>query len=162
MDSPNLQESVRYYSGLIVNRLVDGLQASEQSASGNLEESIGYVMRSKPSGYEVDIELADYYKYVDQGRKAGGMPPVSKLREWLRYPNVKDRLGLNQLPDSQLNGIAYLIARKIAKEGTKGNHFFTNVVDNSGIIDEMTEGLANAATQDLSTAIDRIAERFGR
>lgn len=104
----------------------------------------------------LDILLADYYKFVDMGRAAGKMPPVSKLRDWLRYPNVKDRLGINELPDMKLNGIAYLIARKIKRKGTKGNHFFTNVIEKSGIIDELSDAVADAAMNDLSLSIDQL------
>lgn len=148
--------TLRTYGGLIVNRLIDGLQQSEQIASGDLEESITFEVDEVDGAVRLDVLLADYYKFVDMGRAAGKMPPISKLREWLRYPNVKDRLGINGLPDMKLNGIAYLMARKIKREGTKGNHFFTNVVDKSGIIDELSEAVADAAMNDLSLSIDQL------
>lgn len=151
-----IEGTLRTQGGLIVNRLIDGLQQNEQSASGNLEESITFEVGQESGRVTLDILLADYYKFVDMGRAAGKMPPISKLRDWLRYPNVKDRLGINGLPDMKLNGIAYLIARKIKREGTKGNHFFTNVIEKSGIIDDTVEAIADAAVNDLSLAIDKL------
>jgi hypothetical protein len=162
MAGPAVAEAVRFYGGLIVNRLVDGLQQSEQSASGNLEESIGFTISNNGANrLTLDIELADYYKFVDEGRKAGKWPPRSKILTWLTMPNVLDRLGVRgQLPIKEHESLAYLISRKIAREGTKGNHFFTNVVEKSGIIDEMAEAIGTAAVDDFSAMIDALNSKL--
>jgi hypothetical protein len=76
-------------------------------------------------------------------------------------PNVLDRLGVRgQLPIKEHESLAYLISRKIAREGTKGNRFFTNVVEKSGIIDEMAEAIGTAAVDDFSAMIDALNDKL--
>jgi hypothetical protein len=36
--------------------------------------------------------MLDYWGAVDKGRKAGKQPPIDKIKEWLTYPNVRDKL----------------------------------------------------------------------
>lgn len=52
----------------------------------------------------------DYIYYLDQGRGPGKYPPMMSLRQW-----VMNKLGVE--PD-EVNSIAYLISRKIARDGT--------------------------------------------
>lgn len=152
-----IEATLRTQGGLIVNRLVDGLQQNEQSASGNLEESITFEVGQESGRVTLDILLADYYKFVDMGRGPGKPPPRIQILKWLSYPNVRDRLQLSKgWLDKEMYTMAYFIQRKIAKEGTKGNHFFTNVIEKSGIIDETVEAIADAAVNDLSLAIDKL------
>jgi hypothetical protein len=64
--------------------------------------------------------------------------------------------------EREANSLAYLIQRKIKREGTKGTKFFTNVY-NSGIFDDMEQILANTMEQDilaiLNNQIDAINSR---
>lgn len=150
------EAALRYYGGLYANRLLDGLQANEQSASGKLEESVTLV----PTDKGFNIEMLPYFYYVDKGRKKGNPPPFSAIYTWLTYPNVMTRLNTgsyepkltSDMPYMERAGIADLIVRKIAARGTKGNNFFTNVVE-SDLVDEMTEGIANAALDDFNNSI---------
>lgn len=55
-----------------------------------------------------------YAIVIEKGRKPGGkMPPVSAIEKWLR---VKGKAS------GDVRSTAYLIARAIAKNGTKGRH----------------------------------------
>jgi hypothetical protein len=47
-----------------------------------------------------------------------------------------------------------MIARKIGREGTKGNNFFKNVVE-SDLIDDMVQAVANGSLDDMLAMIDQ-------
>jgi hypothetical protein len=86
-------------------------------ATGRLQASI----RSVKTGfmkYEVGSNL-DYAEFADKGRAAGRMPPVDLIRRWLLVKGAATK-------GKDLNRMAYLVARKIARYGTKGAHFMPN------------------------------------
>jgi hypothetical protein len=76
---------------------------------------------SSGAGYVVgQLETDDYWKYVGSGRGPGGMPPVSRLAEWVQ------RAGVAVSP--------WALAKSIAKHGTrdfrlKKANVFTSAID---------------------------------
>ena len=55
----------------------------------------------------------NYGRYVEFGRKAGKMPPVSALEPWVRL----------KLKPKNPMAVAFVIARKIAREGVKAQPY---------------------------------------
>lgn len=78
-------------------------------ASGQWEQSL-----------EVDVKRlraviwgASYTEQLVNGRAPGRFPPIAAIRQWILDKNIRF---LGQIT---LSSLAFLIARKIAKEGTK-------------------------------------------
>lgn len=137
--------NVEAYLTIAGQALVDALQAAlprESDATSALRESIRFTIQPFGLAYHFDLHLADYYKWVDEGRKAGKMPPVAKLIKWIadkkfifqdnklararndrksKLSRVSDNLKLT-------TKLAWAIAKKISKEGTQGTNFYTPVV----------------------------------
>lgn len=68
-----------------------------------------------------------YGEVVEHGRKPGGkMPPIDALELWVRRRMWIDggEAGRRRPTVQQARGIAFAIARKIAREGTEGAHMF--------------------------------------
>jgi hypothetical protein len=68
-----------------------------------------------------------YGAVVEHGRKPGGkMPPIDALELWVRRKVWMDGGdgGRRRPTVQQARGIAFAIARKIAREGTEGVHMF--------------------------------------
>jgi len=79
------------------------------NASGKLKDSIRYEVVN--SGETLRVWGEDYIYYLVHGRKNGKRPPVKVIRQWI------DDKGI--VPDGiSKDSLAYLIARKIGKEGT--------------------------------------------
>ena len=90
----------------------------------------------------VVFELEDYWKYVEYGRGPGKQPPVSSIEQWIKVKPI--------IPDSR-NGkiptttqLAYLISRKIGREGTKGQYPLKRTLESIE-----TESLINAIKQEI-------------
>lgn len=117
-------------------------EASGKRTSGEFEKGLGVV-------YEANKATLMGYTYLG-GRRAGKMPPIQVIEKWLRDKGIKpldDKL--------KISSLAYLIARKIANEGTrKENHIqvYTQVITPERI-DKILEKIdnlnANAFVQEV-------------
>ena len=150
------EAALRVYGGLMVQRLVEGLNQNNSNASGSLNESIALTLKNQGAGFFVDG--LDYWGAVDGGRKAGKRPPITAIEQWLRYPNVRDKIRFGAsdkaFGEKERKALAFMIARKIGREGTKGNNFFKNVVE-SDLIDDMVQAVANGSLDDMLAMIDQ-------
>ena len=160
----NLSSALRTVGGLTVQRLSQGLKESNSDASGELDASIGFRVKSTSKGLDLNIDMLEYWGAVDGGRKAGKQPPTSVILKWLTYPNVRDKLRSGQsdasFTDSQAQSLAFLIARKIGKQGTKGTDFATNVFKSTLIQKDLPKIVSDAVFEDANVAIDELIANF--
>ena len=147
-----------------MQRLSQGLQQDNSIASGELDKSINFNIKSTQKKIVLDITMLDYWGAVDGGRKAGKQPPIDKIKEWLSYPNVRDKIRFGQndsaFSESEKNSLAFLIARKIGRQGTKGNNFATNVFTSSLITKELPEVILNAVAEDADSVLTELLDSF--
>lgn len=78
-----------------------------------------------------------YAEYVEYGRRAGKMPTVKNLEEWAYKKLRVDR--------KASRGVGYLIARKIAKKGTRPQPFFGPAVEKNR--QAVSDAIAAAVSQ---------------
>jgi len=84
---------------------------------------------------------ADYAQWVEYGRKAGGMPPVKLIAEWVRKRHISS-------DESEIESIAFAIARNIAANGTKAKPFLTpSYEENKSRIDGIMQKAINEVTE---------------
>lgn len=98
------------------------------NASYKLLNSVETVVRRNDDEFTVTINLEDYWIYVENGRGPGKFPPIDKILEWIRVKPVipySDNRG--RLPTEEQ--LAFLIARKIANEGTEGRNVLYETVE---------------------------------
>jgi hypothetical protein len=62
--------------------------------------------------------------------------------------------------ESKKNSLAFLIARKIGRQGTKGNNFATNVFTSSLITNELPEVILNAVAEDADLILADLLDSF--
>ena len=95
------------------------------------------------------MEGDDYWTFVGNGRGPGKMPPVDSIQAWI------DRAGLRIS--------AFVVARKIAKEGTRAHRRGESNVFTS-VIDEWQKDLADVtkAAQDEmeNAAVEAVVRNF--
>lgn len=94
------------------------------------------------AGFFAQEEGKGYAEYVEYGRKSGGMPPPKILTAW-----VRKKLRVRKEKDAER--IAFAIAMKIAKKGTKAQPFFSPAV----------ESQKKAILEELKKAAERIINK---
>ena len=98
------------------------------NASYKLLNSVETTVKRGDDTFTVTINLEDYWYYVENGRKAGRFPPIDKILEWIRIkPVIPYTDSRGRLPTEEQ--LAFLIARKIANDGTEGRNVLYETVD---------------------------------
>ena len=142
---------------LIAKSLKSRLEENFSDASGDLGNSITVSAKKSNNSLEVNISMLDYWEALDKGRKPGKQPPINKIKEWLTYPNPRAKLGLEGVSNvniAEVNSLAFLIARKIGKKGTKGNNFASDVFDSKKVTVDLPNAIADAVFEDLNVVLD--------
>lgn len=116
----NLRQTLEEYGQEVRNLYQDKLITHDRIASGELLNSVEFQVEGDGQRWEVSLNVAEYWKYVENDTRPH-WPPVNKILEWIRAKPVLPRPDKNgKLPTPE--GLAFLIARKISRAGTKGTH----------------------------------------
>jgi len=141
---------VQNWGNELIAQMQNRLRINKTNATSSLYESINPEIKGTQSGYRLTVLMEDYWQYVEEGRKAGKMPPIKNIYEWIRYKRpMQDKI--QQSPDkiAATKSLAYVIARKIGQKGTKAQPF-------------VTPSLKQVTTQTLAQRIGRyIADTLG-
>ena len=129
----NLKEHDRYTTLGKDTRLVDSVTAYVEAGA---------------SAYEVKMTLNDYWKYVEEGTKPHWPPPKAILK-WVQIKPVIPRPYNGRIPSEK--SLAFLISRKIAREGTKGTHDLAQA--RASTMEVFREQLAEALAEDAASMI---------
>ena len=126
----------------IVNEIVElyRFQLSEDgiNASNKLSNNIKTIVELNDTRLLISLELEDYWKYVEYGRGPGKMPPINAIAEWIKIKPIIPEPINGKIPDTRQ--LAFLIARKIGREGFAGRY-------------PLRKTLYNDKTDDVITAI---------
>lgn len=127
------------------NLTEEGHDASS-ALNRSVEFRVNFTERGFMQTYQVSLLLEQYWKYLEYGRGPGKFPPIDKIREWVRvkpvipYPDSRGRL-------PSIKQLAFLIARKIAREGTPRTDLLHRTVEE--INREYHDKIRDAFRQDL-------------
>lgn len=149
----NLQNALDKFVNDFIDTYKNILIRDNKKASGNLIKSIKSLSidftSSKLSG---SISLADYWKYVEYGRKPGKFPPPNKILDWVKIKPILPR-PINGIKPTEKQ-LAFLIGRKISKYGIKAGNQFSEALDLVWAKDEKM--ISEAISMDLNEEIDLI------
>lgn len=150
----NLQISLDSFINDFINTYKSLLIRDDKKASGNLISSLKPVtIQFKNNKFEADISIASYWKYVEYGRRPGKFPPINKILNWIKVKPVIPR-PINGLKPPTEHQLAFLIARKIARDGIKAGNQFKEALDMTW--NRHYNNISNAITEDLNQAIDLV------
>lgn len=136
------------------------LDANNTNASRNLYDSFEKIIEIGEDYYSVKIAMADYGKYVENGRGPGKFPPPDKIREWIEIKPVSIQPGMNGRTPS-IEQLTFLISRKIANEGTEAQPFFEPAKEQA--IQEFNEAIDQAIADDITDFINNaVTERMNK
>lgn len=154
----NLEKVLLEYGKEVRNLYQLNLVHSDRIASGELLNSCEFKLEVNGSIYNVVLSMADYWKYVEEGRSPGKFPPTSKILEWIMIKPVIPRPDTNgKLPTPKQ--LAYLIGRKIANEGYEGSHDLKRANDST--LQKWKDRIVNALALDVSSYLQKIVIQSG-
>ena len=99
--------------------------------------------------YIVYMNLEEYWKYIEYGRKPGKRPPINSILKWIRVKGITPRGGIKMSHRS----LAYVIARKIGKDGIKARPvLFEKIIKSKNF----ETNVLNAFKKDIKEDLDSI------
>ena len=148
----NLTSVLNDFGKFLVEEYKDKLILEDVNASDNLYNSVTYMIEKNNTTYEVKLNLMHYWKYVENGRRAGAkMPPISAIEKWIEVKPVLPRpMSNGKLPTNKQ--LAYLIARKISIDGIAPRPLLQQSVDE--VWRNMQEFIAEALAKDMQKEIN--------
>lgn len=124
----SLLAALQEYGEAVADLYRTKLNENEVNAGGTLLNSVSTEVRVGEQGFSVVINLADYWKYVEYGRRPGKYPPPDAILRWVQIKPViprPDKRGI--IPSDR--SLAFLIGRKIAKEGIEARPLLHDSVE---------------------------------
>lgn len=128
LDWKHLQDVLMRYGQYFVEQARKNLGKNKSYASGTLGDTMSPVVEINGNSFKVYVSIQTYWDYVENGRRPGKFPPPNRIKEWIKVKPIKPRPGKNgKLPTT--DQLAFLIGRKIAKEGIDPKPFFQPALD---------------------------------
>ena len=173
MKTENLERYLNSFAQQVVNDSKKLLQSKKGSTA--LGNSIRAKVTTDPNGYSVKFYMADYGTFLDKGvsgnknpisysdgtrmksspyKYTTKRPPIDILSKWIKKKGIKPKglgKGRSKNTGQYVSGFAYLISKKIKREGIKSISFFSRPL---GINYKELQGtLLKEFKQDVSTYI---------
>ena len=147
MNWNNLKKCLEEYSMYL-------LQASRNNMPTyyELKDKIKFVMNVNGNFYEIIFNAPAYWKYANDGRRPGKMPPVNVIADWVRRRNITPyALKNGRLPTT--GQLAFAIAKKIGRDGTTGMHLLAKSIDEQKSYwdDKISEAISNDIIAELDS-----------
>jgi len=138
------------------NELIAKYDELGMRASGRWAESLSVEV----SDNGAEILQAEHGEQLENGRRPGKQPPSEAIEQWLRDKGIANRLEKNMT----ISSLAFLIARKIGREGWNRNtNGGTNLISSvvtperiQQIIDKISESQLNEFTLKISDYLDTL------
>lgn len=74
----------------VIKQMQEELKKNKSISSNKLINSLNYKAKVQIEKIIIQFNAEDYAIYIEQGRKAGTRPPVSKLKEWCKIRGIKE------------------------------------------------------------------------
>lgn len=135
----------------IANKILDlyrnELKNKNINASSHLSNSATTDVRIEGNHLRIYFNLEDYWKYVENGRGPGKQPPISAIEKWIRIKPIIPNPINGKVPSNKQ--LAFMIGRKIGRDGIPGKFPLQNVVK-SNIVDDLVQGIKNELVKQLN------------
>lgn len=96
---------------LLKKDLIIAYDAKGMRASGKFADTL----EVQVTGLTARLFGEDYSQQLETGRKAGRFPPINAIEQWIKDKGIANRIQ----GEISISSLAFLIARKIARNGWK-------------------------------------------
>ena len=149
-DFKHTMKALNDFGKFIITNYKSQLEA-EQMNNGKLYKKISYSVSTDNSGWVISVSLADYWKYIENGRRAGAkMPPLEVIEKWIDVKEIKShsmtlKSGKTVVPT--IPQLSFLIARSIGRRGIPPKPLFKNSFEAAK--QQFIQVIKDAITQDI-------------
>ena len=148
-DFRHTMKALNDFGKVIIDNYKSQLEA-EQMNNGELYRTISYSVSTGTGGWVVSVSLADYWKYVEYGRRPGKMPPVSAIENWINVKQIVPhsmtlKSGKTVIPT--IPQLSFLIARSIGRRGIAPKPLFQKSFEAAK--QQFIQVIKDAITQDI-------------
>ena len=152
VDLTNVEAVLREYGEEVARNYKEMIVERGHNASGDLVNSIVTRVVADGRAFEVQMDLASYWKYLEEGTKPH-WPPRSAILRWIQVKPVIPRPGRDgHIPTQEQ--LAFIISRKIAREGTPATHLLEKTKD--AVLPLFRQRLAEALGRDFENYIRKV------
>lgn len=156
---PHLWDVLDEYGKRVRNLYQDNLIRADKIATGGLLNSVEFSVEQYGRRFDVVLTLADYWKWVEDGRKPGKMPPPSAILKWVMAKPVIPKPNANgRIPTPQ--SLSWAIAKSIEKKGILPTPALKQASD--ATFAEMEQDIAAAFAKDVGENALLAFQVFGR
>ena len=147
MDKPKTNKVIDDFSDKLTSEVKKNL--SDSKSSGRLQSSLKITDKESSDDFSIIIEMEEYGTYVDEGRKPGKGVPVDNLKKWIVQKGItfNSQTKSKQTTEQKINSLAFLINRKIKKEGIEAKNFLSDALDE--LTPKFADDVANSFADDL-------------
>ena len=148
-DLKHTMKALNDFGKVIIDNYKSQLEA-EQMNNGELYRTISYSVSTGTGGWVISVSLADYWKYVEYGRRPGKMPPVSAIENWINVKQIIPhsmtlKSGKTVIPT--IPQLSFLIARSIGRRGIAPKPLFQKSFEAAK--KQFIQVIKDAITQDI-------------
>ena len=152
-DFKHTMKALNDFGNFIITTYKSQLEA-EQMNNGELYRTISYSVSTGNSGWVISVSLADYWKYVEYGRRPGKMPPVSAIENWINVKQIIPhsmtlKSGKTVIPT--IPQLSFLIARSIGRRGIAPKPLFQKSFEAAK--QQFMQVIKDAITQDIKESL---------
>lgn len=147
LDLTDIQQLLQQF----IQAVREDLAQQNINASSKLSKSLKSVVKQKGKWIEISISLEDYWKYIEYGTRPH-FPPIQAIRKWIDVKPILPRPMKGKLPTK--DQLAFLIARKISKVGTRPKPFLNKTISDFNLIDKVYDLLLNQIQQQINKQIN--------
>lgn len=130
----NLTRVLNEYGQYAMTAYQDSLIISQRIDSGDLLNTVSFEVEQNGESFEVSLNLMDYWKYVEYGRRPH-YPSIQALMNWIQVKPILPR------------------DNKIGRYGTEGSHNLEGVL-NSSQNDIWMQRIEEAFADDILHEVD--------
>lgn len=126
MEFTNLEKTLQEYIEEVANLYKKKLHSDNKIATGDLINSVKAKFEILGDLYVCELELEDYYKYVENGSRPH-WPPPEVIKKWIKDKPVipREMHGITPTTDQ----LAFLISRKISRVGIRAGLQLTETIE---------------------------------
>ena len=144
----NTMRVLQNYGALFAQTYRDNNAAAGYDPSSELN-NISFNVASSGGTFQLIFHLPDYWRYAENGRGPGKMPPKGSLMKWLEWKRILP--SPVQLPSGKtyipsMESLEFVIRRKIGRVGTEGSH--TWELTENELKDRLIRDVKEALTKD--------------